>query len=223
MNYKKKNIHPVDRIFKALEIILFSITICTAIGCLIWCFATNTKANAETVTHTEPVITVSRVTIEQHDDNIVDTEPFIEPETEPIPTEYIAPYEVSIDIPETDLEMLACAIYCEHGGDTSCDMCRMRVGDVILNRIASPHFPNTMNGVLTQKSQYGTFHYTGVVWPERAANTNERNAVERAYRIAYNLLHDIEHSDLYGKNYIWQAEFHQGYDEVHCCGTYYGK
>ena len=35
-----------------------------------------------------------------------------------------------------EIEMLACAIYQEAGGDACCDLCRHRVGDVILNRPA---------------------------------------------------------------------------------------
>lgn len=34
---------------------------------------------------------------------------------------------------EEEVEMLACAIYQEAGGDACCDLCRHRVGDVILN------------------------------------------------------------------------------------------
>lgn len=128
------------------------------------------------------------------------------------------------NIPDPDeLEELAIAIYQEGGGDAVCDECRYRIGDVILNRVSDKRFPDTIHGVLTQKAQYGRFHWAGVVWPSRASHTGEKNAVDRAYETAWNLLTDIHHSDLYGNGYIWQAEFKQGTDSVYHCGIYFGK
>ena len=124
--------------------------------------------------------------------------------------------------PETDRELLACVIYQEAGWDKSCDECRRRVADVVLNRVAHEHFPNTILGVLTQKSQYGRYYWTGVVWPSRASSASERHAVERAYRIADEVLAG-QHSELYGNGYIWQAEFRQGTSQVYHCGTYFGR
>ena len=131
--------------------------------------------------------------------------------TEPMPT--IDPYE---------LELLACVIYQESGGDRSCDLCRRRVADIVLNRVADPRFPDTIEGVLTEKSQYGLYYWTGVVWPERASDPYEQHAVERAYRIAEEVLSG-NHSDLCGEGYIWQATFKQGKDNIYHCGHYYGR
>ena len=130
--------------------------------------------------------------------------------------------EPNID-PE-ELELLACVIYQEAGGDCCCDDCRYRVADVVLNRVSDERFPNTIYEVLTQKAQYGRFHWTGVVWPERASFESEMEAVERAYRIAEDILTG-NHSELYGQDYIWQAEFVQGTDVVYCdkCGIYFGR
>lgn len=122
----------------------------------------------------------------------------------------------------TDLDLLACVIYQEAGGNSSCDNCRRRVADIVLNRVADPRFPNTIKEVLTAKNQYGKFYYTGVKWPSRAKNVNEKNAVARAYRIAKEVLNG-QHSELYGKGYVWQARFKQGTTQVKCCGEYYGK
>ena len=125
-------------------------------------------------------------------------------------------------IDEHELEMLACVIYQEAGADTCTNRCRMRVGDVVLTRVLDPRFPNTLEEVLTQKAQYGLFHWTGIVWPERSKLESERYAVDRAYRIAKRLLSG-EHSDLWGRGYIWQAEFSQGTDVVYECGIYFGR
>lgn len=127
-----------------------------------------------------------------------------------------------LDVPAEDLEMLACVIYQEAGGDACSDECRFMVGDVVLNRVADSRFPDTIEEVLTQRGQYGTFSKTGVVWPARAGNPGEAAAIERAYDTARRLLSG-EHSELYGAGYIWQAEFIQGKDVIEVDGTYFGR
>ena len=123
---------------------------------------------------------------------------------------------------ETDTERLACAIYNEAGGDACSDDCRRYVGDVMLNRVEDSRFPDTLEGVLTAPGQYGRFSRTGIVWPERAGRAEEAHAVERAYRIADELLAG-EHSELYGQGYVWQAEFEQGKDGFWLDGIYFGR
>ena len=134
------------------------------------------------------------------------------------------PVEEEIVVDQEDLEMLACVIYQEAGADYCCDDCRRRVADVVLNRVEDDRFPDNIQDVLTQKRQYGRYYWTGVVWPERAKNDCEKHAVERAYRIAEEVLKG-EHSELYGEGYIWQAEFKQGTGVVYCdqCKIYFGK
>ena len=125
--------------------------------------------------------------------------------------------------PDAELvEKLACAIYSEAGGDECSDECRINVGDVILNRVKDPRFPNTIEGVLTAPRQYGTFSQTGIVWPERAQNPGEAEAVERAWRIAEELLAG-DHGELFGAGYVWQAEFTQGGDGFWLDGIYFGR
>lgn len=120
---------------------------------------------------------------------------------------------------DEELEILAIIIYQEAGGDGSSDDTRRKVGSVFLNRVNHSAFPDTFEGVATGKRQYGTLYWTGIVWPDRAVNPGEAHAVERAYRIAEELL--ISGSVLPG-NVIWQAEFEQG-DGVYCYqdGTYF--
>jgi hypothetical protein len=88
--------------------------------------------------------------------------------------------------------------------------------------VEDPRFPDTLEGVLTQKAQYGRFYWTVIQWPARASNPGEAAAVERAYDTARRLLSG-EHSDLWGKGYVFQAEFPQGKDMVLESGTYFGK
>ena len=131
----------------------------------------------------------------------------------------------SMDPPKPDpamVEMLACAIYSEAGGDECSDECRIDVGDVILNRVEDSRFPDTLEGVLTAPKQYGRFSVTGVIWPERARKPEEAHAVERAYRIAEQLLAG-EHGELFGQGYVWQAEFEQGSDGFWLDGLFFGR
>ena len=124
-------------------------------------------------------------------------------------------------IDAAELERLACVIYQEAGSDYIADETRYMVGDVVLNRVADRRFPDTLDGVLRQRGQYGRFYWTGIVWPARAKN--EPDAVKRAYNTAMDLLSGKRHSALYGAGYIWQAEFTQGSDVIFADGIYFGR
>lgn len=133
--------------------------------------------------------------------------------------------ESNVPVNEHDVELLACVIYQEAGGDTCCDMCRRRVADVVLNRVKDPRFKGTtIEEILIDGDpapQWGLYSVTGVVWPDKASLPEEQHAVERAYRIAREVL-DGQHSDLTSE-YIWCAEFSQGTDVIECDGIYFGK
>lgn len=166
-----------------------------------------------TTPETEPTVIIPEPTETIH---IEATEEPSEAPSAPITEEKEEPVSM------TELEMLACVIYQEAGGNGSCDNCRRYVADIVLNRVDDPRFPNTMYEVLTAPSQYGRFHWTGVKWPERASYPGEAEAVARAYRIAEEVLSG-QHSELYGNGYIWQAGFEQGSDGFWCCGHFYGR
>ena len=133
--------------------------------------------------------------------------------------------EANVPVNEHDVELLACVIYQEAGGDTCCDMCRRRVADVVLNRVKDPRFKGTtIEEILIDGDpapQWGLYSVTGVVWPDKASLPEEQHAVERAYRIAREVL-EGQHSDL-TSDYIWCAEFSQGTDVIECDGIYFGK
>lgn len=123
-----------------------------------------------------------------------------------------------------DAEYLACVIYQEAGGDGCCDMCRRRVADIVLNRVKDARFAgDTVEAILTEGNplQWGLYSVTGIVWPEKASYPEEAEAVERARRIAIEVL-EGGHSDL-TEDYIWCAEFPQGQDVIECDGIYFGK
>lgn len=179
----------------------------------------------------EPSIPVTEESIPETTEVEV-TEPTVTtPETQPTTPPATTPHETPSEPvkPETkpnnslsEREMLACVIYQEAGSDAVCDDCRRRVADVVLNRVAHESFPDTMYEVLTAPRQYGRYHWTGIVWPSRASHSSEQDAVDRAYRIADEVLAG-QHSELYGQGYIWQAEFRQGKEQIKCCGIYFGR
>lgn len=112
---------------------------------------------------------------------------------------------------EEELELLACTIYCEAGSDSISDETRLMVGQVVINRVNSPDYPDTIYDVLTQRGQYGRFFWTGVVWPSRAGRSVEAHAVERAYDCAERVLGG---EWLLPTDVIYQAGFVQGREIV---------
>lgn len=55
---------------------------------------------------------------------------------------------------DNDLMLLAKVIYAEAGSEFLSDEWKMCVGEVVLNRVASPEFPNTIYDVVYQQGQY---------------------------------------------------------------------
>lgn len=130
-------------------------------------------------------------------------EPTVEPTVEPVQEEVVEMPDYNAD----DLTILALIIYQEAGGDGCSDSTRQMVGSVFLNRVNSPAFPDTFYEVATAPMQYGTLSYKGIVWPERSQYEGEQAAVQRAYRIAEELLTS---GSILPSNVVWQAEFPQG-------------
>ena len=120
---------------------------------------------------------------------------------------------------DEELELLALVIYQEAGGDACTDDTRLKVGTVVMNRVADHRFPDTLREVVLQRGQYGRLYWTGAEWPERANNEAEAHAVARAYDCAEQVLqgHRALPSDT-----VYQAEFEQS-DEVvaHQDGFYF--
>lgn len=198
---------------------ILSVILVVLIFVAIWMILNIPKHVPITVTEPTVIETTSLVETVFETKETIPTEP---PESIPETTEGSETTETTLPYDEDELEMLALVIYQEAGGDIHCDECRRMVADVVLNRVADERFPNTIEEVLTQPKQYGKLSWTGLVWPERALYPEEAEAVHRAYEIAEEVLLG-NHSDLYGKGYIWQAEFKQGWDIIYCCGHYFGR
>lgn len=108
---------------------------------------------------------------------------------------------------DEDLFLMACAIYVEAGGNAASDETRLMVGSVILNRLENGYWGDTLREVLEAPGQYNTFSSTGVVFPARAYNKVEQEAVARSYRIAQQVL---DEGPICPPEVIWQAGFEQG-------------
>ena len=187
---------------RVLCVILCVVVMAVAVGVLVYCVAPTVETAAEPTAQPTVEETTAETT-EVITEATEATEPPTISETTVAETE--PPYTPD------ELEMLALVIYQEAGGDGCSDETRMMVGTVVMNRVASQRFPNTLYGVLTQRAQYGRLHWTGLVWPARASNPGEAHAVERAYACAERILlgERVLPSDV-----IWQAEFKQGTEVV---------
>ena len=170
----------------------------------------------------------------------IETEAVIE-ETEPTEIEEDVKWEVPdeeyvIDIThdaQTDLEKLAWVIYLEGGEDGVCDDCRRRIADVILNRVECKitntgndyYWPDTITDVI---SIGGINPYQNMgnsfTWPETAHKEEERHSVERAFRIAHEVLRGT-HSEIYRKGYFYYAAGNAyGYEPwtaIYHCGIFF--
>lgn len=100
-------------------------------------------------------------------------------------------------IAQKDLELMARLINAEAGADYCSDDLMYYTGSVVLNRVASKQFPNTIEEVIYQKGQYACI----------TDGNFDKKPSERAWRIAEKLLK--EGSKL-PKKVIFQAEFKQG-------------
>lgn len=124
------------------------------------------------------------------------------PETpEPVETEEPVWYT------DFELEIMAIIIYQEAGGDACSNETRRHVGTVFMNRVESDEFPDTIYDVATQRGQYGRLYWTGIQWPERAANPGEAHAVARAWEIAREILGGMRTLPSY---VVFQSEYENG-------------
>ena len=109
---------------------------------------------------------------------------------------------------DEELEILALIVYQEAGEDRVSDDTRRLVAQVVLNRVNDSRFPDSFYEVATAERQYGRLYWTGIVWPDRASSQAEAHAVERAYKIAQEVLESDD--PICPEDVIFQAEFVQG-------------
>lgn len=171
----------------------------------------------EPVETPKPVVLAATIPEETPEPVVFEPLEVAEPEAiEPVEEE---PAEPAPSYTPEELDMLALVIYQEAGADACSDDTRLKVGTVVMNRVADSRFPGTLYEVLTQPSQYGRLHWTGLVWPERASTEAEAHAVKRAYDCAERILMGER---FLPEDVVFQAEFTQGTEVVaHQEGFYF--
>ena len=119
--------------------------------------------------------------------------------TEPVTTETTELSKSSYT--EDDLFYLAAAVCREAGG--SSEEIQLLVANVVINRVNSSRYPNTIYGVLTQRMQYGTMWKYGISFPKWA----DQKVKDQCYSVARRIL---EGERVCPTNVVFQAEFKQG-------------
>ena len=176
LNYRKNKKHKRPREFSSSDIIvilmfiLFILVYMLSNG-----FNTNPWTPPDTVIVKTPPIVVVREPSNSSLDIDISVKTLVNPE---------------------QLEMLAHLIYAESGSDYCSDEMQLYVGSVVLNRINSDEFPNTMHEVIEQPGQYAVRNY----YMNMEIN-------DRAYNNAIELL--LNGSKL-PDNVVFQANFRQG-------------
>lgn len=116
--------------------------------------------------------------------------------------------------PDSDLEMMAIVIYREAGGNAYSNKTRIMVGNVVMNRVRSSRFPNTIYGVLTQRGQYAGMS-SAVTWPSMASNRWEKDAVKRAWACARR----VQAGENYlPANVVYQSDYRNLGSGIYCVG-----
>ena len=118
---------------------------------------TTTSTTTTELTTTEPITTIVY-------QNIAPTEPvYIEPQTE-----YIAPVTeyTSNELPITEYEriLLRNVVASEYGSDWVSVQEKAKVVATVMNRVNSPSYPNTIEGVLTQPYQFSGYYASNYEW-----------------------------------------------------------
>lgn len=120
---------------------------------------------------------------------------------EPIAEEVTEPTEEIKDYTDDDLYYLAAAVCREAGGES--EEIQLLVANVIINRVNSSIYPNTIYEVLTEYMQYGTMWKYGVSFPDWA----DDKVKEQCYFVAKRIL---DGERFCPENVLFQAEFEQG-------------
>lgn len=121
--------------------------------------------------------------------------------TETVTEETTEPIEKVKSYTEDDLFYLAAAVCREAGGES--EEIQLLVANVILNRVNSSLYPNTIYEVLTQYKQYGTMWKYGISFPDWA----DQKVKDQCYSVAKRILEGDRYCP---ENVLFQAEFEQG-------------
>lgn len=102
---------------------------------------------------------------------------------------------------EDDLYYLAAAVCCEAGGEN--EEIQLLVANVVINRVNSSFYPDTIYDVLTEYGQYGMMWEYVIEFPDWA----DESVKNQCYSVARRVL---EGERFCPENVLFQAEFEQG-------------
>lgn len=93
------------------------------------------------------------------------------------------------EVDENELYILAHIIYAEAGSDWISDTAQLYVGSVLLNRKASPYYPNTLEECIYQSGQYGCV-WNGSYYkePNQRAWDNARYLLENGSQLPVDVI-----------------------------------
>lgn len=148
--------------------------------------------------NTEPTENTNATEPETTEKPTEETQPVI---TEPVTEEVTEPSEEIKSYTDDDLFYLAAAVCREAGGES--EEIQLLVANVIINRVNSSIYPDTIYEVLTEYKQYGTMWKYGVSFPDWA----DDKVKEQCYSVAKRIL---EGERFCPENVLFQAEFKQG-------------
>lgn len=160
-----------------------------------------TTAKPELVTDAiEIVTTTEKETTTEEATTVVEDE-----ETEQTEEEYI-PTVVRDFYDEDDLYILSHLIYGEAGGES--DECQLAVGSVVLNRVKSSSFPNSIEGVVFAPGQYAC------TWDGNYDKEPSQRAIDNARYL-------LENGSTLPDGVVFQAQFVQGEIYAEIDGEYF--
>lgn len=127
----------------------------------------------------------------------------------PVEKEVVVEVNKELNYTYDELYCMAVVIYNEAGSNGCTDQQREYVGYVVLNRVNDSRYPDTIREVLEQPGQYEGLGISGINFADRASNTTESKALERAWSTAQKVLENRNNIPI-PSNVVFQAEYTQG-------------
>jgi spore germination cell wall hydrolase CwlJ-like protein len=192
----------MEKIYKYRSII--SVVLALIISPIIYVAVSEQKAKTESVSTTEVIETTTdaiTTEVETTVENTIESTTVTEAETVTEEETTCTPAEDE-NLNAYDLYYMAHLIYAEAGSSWCSDELQLYVGSVVLNRVESDQFPNTIRDVIYQDGQYAC------TWD----GNFEKEPDERAWKNAEIVL---VHGSQLPDNVVYQAEFKQG-SGVYC-------
>jgi spore germination cell wall hydrolase CwlJ-like protein len=198
------NINSKKRVFTPIALIILCASIFTCTAFIKVPTDNRNEVSSETTT-AEQVVTTTETYVENETQTTTEetTETVIEPTEDETKHEEYSTRNTTQNNTDTkdDLFYLAAAVCREAGGES--EEMQLLVANVIINRVNSSLYPNTIYDVLTQPGQYGTMSVDGISFPSWADNT----AKTQCYNVASRILNGERYCP---ENVLFQAEFKQG-------------